>query len=597
MTHSEVRVSGGGDLGRAEALRLAGLSAVSDPGMDRFARLVARLLRVPVSLVSLVEADRQVFPGMVGLLDPWARLRQTPLTHSFCQHVVASATPLVIADTRADPRTRASPAIPDLAVIAYAGVPLTDGEGNVLGSLCAIDNRPRNWSDAELADLNDLAAACSGELRLRIVSQQSRSAHAETERGRQAAELLLRASEVLARCTSLEDVRRALDGLFDELSGPASTALLIADGDGLLRITDPDLPEPFAAELAHVPADAAVPSALALRTRRAVFVPDREALAARFGTRAVAAFDALEMGSALCLPLSDGLGVLALRWRGAHPLTLTERGALTAVAGYVAQAVQRALYVQQQVSVAERLQAAMLTDLPVVPGLEMAALYLPAADQEMVGGDWYDAYPLPEAAPDGPHPVMVTVGDVIGHDLPAATFMGQLRSMLRQATLDHPPHLPSTALSALGRTYATLAVGPGCTVVHARLAPGPEGWRLTWSSAGHLPPLLLEPGAEAGVRLEGNDIMLIDAAPASPRHDRHRLLPEGSVLLLYTDGLVERRDTDLDLAVDRLARQLARHAHQPLPRLLETLAAGLDGLPARDDVAVLAIRTGPAVTA
>jgi hypothetical protein len=295
MTHSEVGVSGGGDLGRAEALRLAGLSAVSDPGMDRFARLVARLLRVPVSLVSLVEADRQVFPGMVGLLDPWARLRQTPLTHSFCQHVVASATPLVIADTRVDPRTRASPAIPDLSVIAYAGVPLTDGEGNVLGSLCAIDNRPRNWSDAELADLTDLAAACSGELRLRIVSQQSRSAHAETERGRQAAELLLRASEVLARCTSLEDVRRALDGLFDELSSPASTALLIADSDGLARVTDPDLPEPFAAELAHVPPDAAVPSAFALRTRRALFVPDRAALAARFGDHAVAAFEALGM--------------------------------------------------------------------------------------------------------------------------------------------------------------------------------------------------------------------------------------------------------------------------------------------------------------
>ncbi len=135
--------------------------------MERFARLVARMLAVPVALVSLAEAGRQVFPGMVGLAEPWATSRQTPLSHSLCQHVITSGSPLVLPDARQDERTCTSLAIGDLGVVVYAGMPLTDGQGHVLGSLCAIDERPRVWSPQELADLNDLAAACSGELRLR----------------------------------------------------------------------------------------------------------------------------------------------------------------------------------------------------------------------------------------------------------------------------------------------------------------------------------------------------------------------------------------------------------------------------------------------
>ena len=80
--------------------------------MDRFARLVARLLHVPVSMVSLLEADRQVFPGMVGLAEPWAARRETPLSHSFCQHVVVDGEPLILSDTRTHPRTCATSPFP-----------------------------------------------------------------------------------------------------------------------------------------------------------------------------------------------------------------------------------------------------------------------------------------------------------------------------------------------------------------------------------------------------------------------------------------------------------------------------------------------------
>src|ERR1700760_3392976 len=114
---------------RLTALRQAGLTAAPDEAMERVARLVASSLRVPVALVSLVEADRQVFPGMVGLAEPYATTRQTPLSHSMCQHVATSGSPLILPDARLDKRTCASLAIPDLGVVAYAGMPLTDGAG------------------------------------------------------------------------------------------------------------------------------------------------------------------------------------------------------------------------------------------------------------------------------------------------------------------------------------------------------------------------------------------------------------------------------------------------------------------------------------
>ncbi|WP_394425437.1 GAF domain-containing protein [Streptomyces sp. SGAir0957] len=102
-------------------------------------RLVAELLDVPVALVSLVVEGEQFFPGMIGLKEPWASLRRTPLTHSMCQHVVADEEPFTVADARAEARTRDSAAIEDLGVVGYAGMPLTDTEGRVLGALCAID--------------------------------------------------------------------------------------------------------------------------------------------------------------------------------------------------------------------------------------------------------------------------------------------------------------------------------------------------------------------------------------------------------------------------------------------------------------------------
>ena len=143
---------------RVAAVRATGLvHGPADPGLETLARLCAKLLNVPVALISLVEADRQFFAASCGLPQPWAGERQTRLSHSFCQHVVASRQPFVVSDAREHPLVRENLAIRDLGVIAYAGIPLTTLDDDVLGSFCAIDNRPRTWTKADLDILNDFA--------------------------------------------------------------------------------------------------------------------------------------------------------------------------------------------------------------------------------------------------------------------------------------------------------------------------------------------------------------------------------------------------------------------------------------------------------
>ena len=169
------------DAQRLRALRDSGLlDSPQEAAFDRLTRLVTRILDVPVALVSLVDEDRQFFKSCVGLPEPWATRRETPLSHSFCQHTVTTGRELVIEDARQHPELRDNLAIPDLGVVAYAGIPLTTSDGWILGSFCAIDVKPRHWSTSDLDTLRDLAqsAASEIELRLTIAAQQ----RAEEER-------------------------------------------------------------------------------------------------------------------------------------------------------------------------------------------------------------------------------------------------------------------------------------------------------------------------------------------------------------------------------------------------------------------------------
>ena len=159
---------------RLSALRaMALMDTPTEDMFDNLTHLATRLLGAPVSLISLVDGNRQWFKSIVGLPDPWASRRQTPLSHSFCQYVVTSQKPLIITDARKVDFLKDNLAIPDLNVIGYLGMPLTTTDGHTLGSLCVIDSQPRDWTQHEVEIVHDLAATTMSliEMRSQILSQ------------------------------------------------------------------------------------------------------------------------------------------------------------------------------------------------------------------------------------------------------------------------------------------------------------------------------------------------------------------------------------------------------------------------------------------
>lgn len=179
----------------ASVARLGVLDTPSEAGFDRLTRMAARVLGVPIALVTIVDGDRQFFKSSVGLPDPWATLRETPLSHSFCHHVVESRGPLVVEDARVHPLLSGNLAIRDLGVVAYAGVPLLTSTGVEIGTFCAIDTAPRRWTADDEALLRDLAMMAVVLIEYRAMQDArapSMAPPAGTALESQAAELLQR---------------------------------------------------------------------------------------------------------------------------------------------------------------------------------------------------------------------------------------------------------------------------------------------------------------------------------------------------------------------------------------------------------------------
>ncbi|MGV9268460.1 SpoIIE family protein phosphatase [Kitasatospora sp. NPDC003701] len=248
--------------------------------------------------------------------------------------------------------------------------------------------------------------------------------------------------------------------------------------------------------------------------------------------------------------------------------------------------LRQTLELQRTRQVALVLQRALLTAPPAVPGAELAARYQPGNRAAEVGGDWYDAFLLPDSS------LALTIGDVAGHDLTAATTMGQLRSMLRSVAYNRTHlHTPADTLTALDTAADGLGVAAFATAVHLNLTFGGDGWRAAWSNAGHPPPLLVPAAGEPRfLTTEENDVPLC-VAPAEPRHTHYTDIGPGDTLLLYTDGLVEVPGENLAVGLDRLALAAGEAGHQPLDELCDHVLAQVADT--RDDIALLAFRVLP----
>jgi serine phosphatase RsbU (regulator of sigma subunit) len=235
-----------------------------------------------------------------------------------------------------------------------------------------------------------------------------------------------------------------------------------------------------------------------------------------------------------------------------------------------------------QRSTAELLQHSLLPEaLPEVPRVQLAARYLPGQAGVQVGGDWYDVISLTNGQ------LGLVVGDVAGHDLPAATAMGQLRNAMRLCALDETS--PAKVLTRVNRAVHQLAISELATCVYATLDT--STLTLTWCSAGHLPPLVLSrtgaswlPSDEPGPPL--------GAMPAAEYQDRELQLEPGDALLLYTDGLVERRGQSINDGLLALQQTQGPFAdpQDMCAQVMDHVYVNADAR--RDDVTLLAAQTG-----
>ena len=233
-------------------------------------------------------------------------------------------------------------------------------------------------------------------------------------------------------------------------------------------------------------------------------------------------------------------------------------------------------------TIAETLQRSLLPErLPQIEGLGLVPRYLPAGHGAAIGGDWYDALERPDGR------VALIVGDVVGHGLRAAATMGQLRNAFRAYGL-----IESSPAEVMARVNRLVTSGEDAMATVLYLVLDRETGDVTFSAAGHPPPLLLAPD---GPRfLEGGRSMPIGAADPAVFREANGVVPPGSTLLLYTDGLVERRGVPLEDSLDKLA-EVAGEADDNLERLCDrVLAAVLPELEPSDDVALLAVRPSSA---
>lgn len=304
-------------------------------------------------------------------------------------------------------------------------------------------------------------------------------------------------------------------------------------------------------------------------------------------------FERLGGHAAVVVPLRTrqrSYGILTVARAGDHPAhTEAEVALLADIGRRVGLVLDNARLYHEQQNVAETMQRQLLTPLPQVDHLRMAARYWPAESAMEVGGDWYDAFLLADGV------MALVIGDVVGHDLQAAAHMAEVRNMLRALAWDHQEP-PSVIMRRLDEAVTNTSDAPMATLVFARVV-GPEGgpWQLHWVNAGHPPPLLITRDGETRF-LEGGHGPLIGMS-ATLRlglgwPDTREELPPESILLLYTDGLVESRDRPIDLGMAKL-----RHHAGLLARRLEgrTIDEYCDELldriaPRGDDVALLALR-------
>ncbi|HET7015689.1 MAG TPA: SpoIIE family protein phosphatase [Streptosporangiaceae bacterium] len=398
---------------------------------------------------------------------------------------------------------------------------------------------------------------------------------------------LQQATSLLAEALSVQEVVGVITEVGRSAIGADRSAVALVDKDRLrLRIISSDAmsgPRDLAGE---VSLDAPGVMTAAVITRRPLIVDSPQNLRRHFEDAASTELFGRQADERawVGLPLATSgnpLGALQFSFTRLRQITEEERVFLEALAGQCALALERAMLYEREHTTAETLQRSLLPDnLPDVPGIALRAFYKPLSIE--VGGDWYDAFRLPDGK------LAVAAGDVMGKGLTAAAGMGRVRNALRALALTDPR--PAAVLAGLDRLFMATELDEQVTTV-CYLVVDPATGEGVAGNAGHLPPLLLGPdrapwldGAEAGTPLGW----------ASPRQQYPFRLPIGHTAVLYSDGLVENRKRGLDAGLDELvavAAQAPPGVAEDPDKLIEYLVERmLAGYEQDDDVTVLVLQ-------
>lgn len=582
------------------------LDTPAEAVFDDLARLAARLLGMPLAFVTFVDADRSYWKASIGTGIDAADVtsRQNPVWESFCQYVVASDGPIVVTDAATDPATEGNPSVETMGVRAWAGFPVRSPEGHVLGSFCVVDTSPRTFSHDDLEVLSSLALAASREVALRGAVRQATELAREAELANRRLLQQATASELLGASLDAGDVLAALAKLIvpdlgewlvvalrGDVAGPAFGPARRGDPSRVVVVevvhSDPDREAPLRAALESLSLTTADAHGVGpvIATGQVQYLPDVRAANLRFARASPdtvhALVDQVGVQSALTVPLTSRGRVLGAMTVAAPAEAELERELIADLGRRAGVAMDNAVAYGTEHALGLELQRSLMpSETAGIDGIALASRYLPATVGALAGGDFHQVVRRPRD-------LVLLLGDVEGHGMASAAQMGQLRAAAAALILEG--HDPAGMLERLAAGAGQILEINLATLLVVALDPATR--RITLASAGHPPAVIKEPGAPARLSTLKPGPPL-GVGPVRIPQDRH-LLPAGSVVVLYSDGLVERRGEDLDVGLDRL-RAAVDDAAGPtadVEAIADHVLAALgrtDG--GADDIALLVLR-------
>jgi GAF domain-containing protein/anti-sigma regulatory factor (Ser/Thr protein kinase) len=556
-----------GQLRRLERVTEAALAHLDlDELLEVLLTRIRDLISTDTVVVQLLDAEEErLFTRATLGVGAGQKARSVAVGEGFTGRVAAEARPLTTDDGEEGP------------VASMLGVPLVVG-GEVRGVLGVGTTEPRIFTEQDV----DLLERVGDRIALAIENARLYAAQ------REAAEQLRRLesiTEVALHHITLEDevlermvsrVREALevDTAALLVTNESTQTLVSRAGDGAGEQVERGVEVPIGRGFAGRVAEMREPLVIEDASDFEVVSP----LLRERGVRSL-------MGVPLAVE-DRLLGVLFVGSVEPRHFSDRDQSLLELAGDRLAVALDHSRLYEREHMVAETLQRTLLPDrLPELQGADSAARYLPG-EGEAVGGDWYDIVPMRDGR------VALAMGDVVSHGVRAASVMGQLRNALRAYALEH--YEPEMVLARLNGVTRSMEGREMATLLFA--VYDPESGSLKYASAGHPPPLILEPDGVITLLEEGRGPPL-GAVPDSLFSEGRAQLEPGATLLLYTDGIVERRDMWIDEGLERLTAAAAEigdvEPDELLDRLVETL---LPGGRAADDVALLAVRAEPSAS-